>query len=229
MPVEYVARVSSNPLSEGGIVDKSFARLGGWAAVLVGVLSIAYAVFFLAIQPQSPFIGAFGSWSILAASGVFSSAAYVALYQRVKGSGEDGYALWALLLGIAAAFVTLTHGVYQALLVNALRTAEAPARAAIEAARLLPSQVDPAGVATFGVVGLVSFLFSWRIAHNATLPRNLGVLGMANAILLIVLFVATALSIQPLILLSGGLTSVIAGPIWWIWLGRLLMAQGSAQ
>lgn len=207
-------------------MDKSFARLGGWSAVLVGLLSIVYAVFFLAIQPRAPYFGALGSWLILAVSGILSSAAYVALYQRVKSGADDGYALWALLMGVSASFVTITHGVYQALLVSALNTAEPPARLAIEAARLLPSQADPAGVATFGVVGLVSFLFSWRIAQTASLPPNLGYLGIANAVLLVVLFAATALAFQPLILLSGGLTSVIAGPIWWIWLGRRLMRAG---
>jgi hypothetical protein len=44
-----------------------------------------------------------------------------------------------------------------------------------------------------------------------------------NAILLTVLFVASVNNLQGLILISGGLTSIVLGPIWWIWLGLGLM------
>lgn len=187
----------------------SFNKFGGLSAILVGVLSILYAIFYLVIARRAEYVGLFGSWVILAASGIFSSAAYVGLYSRVKSTSE-GAALWALLLGGLASFAILIHGGYEALLVG-------------KASEL--SEVDPAGLAAFGVVGLVSFIFSWLITRSGSgaLSKNLGYLGMFNALLLVVLYFASAAGAQQLILISGGLTSVIVGPIWWIWLGAQLM------
>ena len=207
-------------------MQTSFARFGGISAIIVGILSILYAIFFLGVTTQSQYVGTLGSWIILGVSGLFSSAAYVAIYQRVQGKGENGFALWALLLGVLSGFATLTHGAYEAQLLRALSIANPAEKAAIDAARLLPSQVDASGVAAFFVVGVVAFLFSRLIVQTGVLPKNLGYLGMVNALLLVVLFFATAFGVTPLILLSGGLTSVIAGPIWWIWIGREIQWKG---
>jgi hypothetical protein len=61
--------------------------------------------------------------------------------------------------------------------------------------------------------------------RGGRLPRTLGYLAIVNAVLLITLFFATATGMQTLILLSGGLTSVIVGPVFWIWLGRELRRE----
>ena len=200
-------------------MGKEFNRFGGMCAVIVGLLSILYAVFYLVIARQSEFIGSLGSWVILATSGIFSSAAYVALYWRISGQSENGFTLWALLLGEMSAFATLMHGGHQALLTSALRTADPATRLLIENVYMLPAEVDPAGLATFGTVGVVAALFSWQILHTGALSRSLGYVGLFNAFLLVVLYAATAANLQPLILLSGGLTALIVGPVWWIWVG----------
>jgi hypothetical protein len=188
---------------------KDFNKIGGYSAIIVGVLSILYAIFYLIISRQSEALGITGSWLILEASGIFSSAAYVGLYGRVRSTNE-GLALWALLLGVMASFATLVHGGYEAHVVG-------------QASSL--SQVDPNGLATFGVVGLVSLLFSWLVVRGGGLAKNFGYLGIFNALLLIVLYFATVAGSMPIILLSGGLTSVIIGPIWWIWLGLQLIRE----
>jgi len=191
-------------------VKDSFDRFGGMSAIIVGALSILYAIFYLVITRQAEYVGTLGSWLILGASGIFTSAAYVALYQQVRGVSE-GQALWGLLLGVGSSFATCVHGVYEALLVT-----PSPSAPAL-------SQTDPAGLASFFVVGLVTFVFAQLIIRGGRLPRNLGYLGLFNALLLVVLFFANVAAAQPLILISGGLTSVVVGPIWWIWLGRRLM------
>ena len=202
---------------ESGIMSASFDRFGGISAIVVGVLSVLYAIFYLLIARQAEYTGLLGSWLILAASGLFSSAAYVALYLRLHRTNE-GYALWALLLGIAASFVTLLHGVHEALLLTTPLD-----EAAVGIAQALPSEVDPSGLATFFIVGIVVFIFSRLVIDDAQLPKRLGQLGIANGVLLVVLFFASAFALQNLILLSGGLTSLIVGPIWWIWLGSRLL------
>lgn len=202
-------------------MNRSFTRFGGLSAIIVGALSIVYAVFFLVLTRQNEYLGTLGSWIILAVSGIFSSAAFVAIYERLRPTSE-GFALWGLALGLFSSFATLMHGTYQALMVAGLPAAEQSQRAAIELVRMVPSQIDPAGLGTFAIVGLATFVTGMIIIVGGRLPRNLGYLAIANALLLITLFFATAIDAQTLILLTGGLTSVILGPIWWIWLGREL-------
>lgn len=205
-------------------MDESFDRFGGISAILVGVLAIVYAIFYLVIAKQAEYVGTVGSWIILAASGVFVGAAYVALYRRVRGSGE-GFALWALFLGMAQSLGTLLNGAYQALLVSSMGAGEA-----VSAARSVPSPVDPKGLATFLIFALASFVFGWLITRGHTLPRTLGYVGMFNALLLVVLFFANVAGNLTLILASGGLSSVIVTPLWWIWLGsRLMRAEGTSR
>lgn len=208
-------------------MNRSFTRFGGLSAMIVGALSILYAVFYLVIAQQNGALGTLGSWIILSLSGIFSSAALVALYERLHPASE-GFALWGLTLGLFSSFATLMHGAYQALLLIALPSAGQNQQAAIELVRMVPSQLDPAGLGTFGLIGLASLVTGILILSSDRLPRALGYLAVANAVLLILLFFASAANAQTLILISGGLTSVILGPIYWIWLGRELRREMSA-
>ena len=207
-------------------MNQSYARFGGLSAMMVGALSILYAVFYLIIAPRAEAVGTLGSWIILAVSGIFSSAAFVALYLRLRPASE-GFALWGLVLGLFSSFATLAHGAWQALVLTTLNSASQSQRVAIELVRMVPSPVDPAGVATFGVIGLASLVTGMIIIVSGRLPRTLGYLAVANAVLLITLYFATAAGAQTLILLSGGLTSVIVGPIFWIWLGLELRHEAA--
>lgn len=194
----------------------SYPAFASASAITAGILSILYAILFLFVSRANPFVGSLGSWIVLGASGFFALAAYVALYQRLH-QASSGFALYALLLGGLSAFAVLQHGAFEAI--------ELIRRGSVDSALGAPSQVDAAGLASFGVVGVVAFLWGWLILKTNVLPRNLGYLGMFNAVLLVVLFCATVAGSQALILISGGLTSVIVGPLYWIWLGRTLANQ----
>jgi hypothetical protein len=54
------------------------------------------------------------------------------------------------------------------------------------------------------------------------LPRSLGWLAILGGLDLIVLFFATVAAYEGLVLVSGGLASVILVPAFWIWTGRVL-------
>ena len=87
------------------------------------------------------------------------------------------------------------------------------------------SPTDPRGLATFGLAGLWALTLGLEIvAGNASWPRNLGWLAVVGGLDLIVLFFATVAAYEGLILVSGGLASVILVPAFWIWTGRLLRA-----
>lgn len=197
----------------------TFHRFGSLAATLTGVLSIAYAVLFLFVTRANEYAGTLGSWVVLGGTAFFAIAAYVALYQRFKDR-EPGFAMFALLLSGMAAFAMLQHGAFEAI--------EIVRRGSVAGALGAPSQVDPAGLATFAVVGIGSFLWGWLILRTSLLPRTLGYVGILNAVLLVILFLATVLSSQTIILISGGLTSVIVAPVWWIWVGRALASPKPA-
>jgi hypothetical protein len=46
---------------------------------------------------------------------------------------------------------------------------------------------------------------------------------------MVALFLATATGVGPLVLLTGGLASVVLGPIWWISVARMLSRPASAH
>jgi hypothetical protein len=206
---------------------KKTVLIDGYCAVIVGILSIVYAVLYLLVRGVSGSIGINGSWLVLAASGIFSSAVFVALYEQTKTISAD-IALWAVLIGVAASLATLAHGSYEFLLsrtTSGLVPAQNPGLALFQQ---FPSQVDPAGVFAFFITGLATLSFNILIAEDRRFPRALAMIGIVNSIVLIILFFATAAQIQALILVSGGLTSVILGPIWWIWLGQRLIKISNA-
>jgi hypothetical protein len=72
-------------------------------------------------------------------------------------------------------------------------------------------------------------VFGRLILRGATLPKNLGYIALFNALLLVVLFLANVFASLPLILLSGGLSSVIVTPLWWVWLGRELQGEVATE
>jgi hypothetical protein len=94
----------------------------------------------------------------------------------------------------------------------------------VTVAHAAPNHVDPRGLATFGAAGLVALILGMAIRSR---QRRLGQLGVVLGIDMFVLFVATAVGIGPLILLTGGLASVVLGPIWWVSIGRLLWRADS--
>lgn len=192
---------------------RTSSSFGSMAAILAGVFSILYAIFFLFISRSAPYVGILGSWVILGVSGLVAVAAYVALYLRYK-EASPGYSLYALLLGAISAYVMIQHGGFEA--IDLVR------RGAVEGGSTASSQIDAAGLASFGVAGIVAFIWGYHILRFGMLPRNLGYVAIVNAILLVVLFLATVFGSQTLILISGGLTSVIVGPLFWIWLGLSL-------
>lgn len=201
-------------------MSNSFERFGSSAAILTGILSIVYAVLYLGVTRVSAYTGVLGSWVVLAVSGLLSAAAFIALYLRLRRH-EEGYSLYALLLGVMASFAMIQHGGFEA--ISILQSG------ALGAATGGPSQVDAAGLASFGVMGIAALFWGGLIVRTSALPRTLGYVGILNGVLLIVLFLARVFSVQQLILLSGGLTSVIVGPVWWIWLGRALVRPAPAM
>ena len=223
--------------------DRGFERLGAVAAASVAALSLVYAVAYLVITPSaqraSDVDGFYRSYLdnptgsrlaslCLAVSGLLVGLAVVALTRRYEPAAP-GALSWARILGVVAGFGTAAHGLAALLGVNELadkyKTGDAATRAAVAVAHASPSEVDPRGLATFCAAGLAVLVVGAAI--RAGEPR-LGLLGTVLGVDMVVLFLATAVGIGPLILLTGGVASVILGPIWWVSVARRLWAPAQA-
>src|SRR5438309_2161245 len=108
-------------------------------ALLAGISAFLYAVSFVVLRSDGL------SALFLLGLGVLSTAAIVELFRRLRGL-NNGYALWALQLGLIGALGAALHGGYD--LAMAAHPIPTPGGAD------LPSQIDPRGLLTFGFAGL---------------------------------------------------------------------------
>ncbi|MGA7670582.1 MAG: hypothetical protein WBW04_09170 [Nitrolancea sp.] len=205
--------------TKSSTVAISFARFGGISAMIAGGSSFGYSVSFVIIDRVSPSLADKLTALFLLLGGCVGSAALIALYERLGAEGTDhGFALWALLLGIVSALGSAVHGGYD--LANVIHE---PATNPD-----LPSGVDPRGLLTFGVAGLATLTFAWLIRHSHTMPRQLGALGLALGVLLIVIYLGRLVVLNaqnPLIVVPAVLTGFVISPAWYVWLGRELLRE----
>jgi hypothetical protein len=215
------------------------------AAVAVGTLSLLYAVFYLIVAPPaqrgSDVDALYRSYLAdpaglrlaalcLFGSGLLTTLVYAALH-RLPGDLDVGWRRWALILGVVSGVATSAHGLADLIdgdkLAHLYASGDAATRAAVSVAHATTSAVDPRGLATFGLVGLVVFTFSW---HLRTDTPKLALLGLVFGVDLVLLFLSSAVGIPILILITGGLASVVLGPVWWFGVAvRLRRAPAAAD
>jgi len=222
---------------EDKVEDRSFDRIGALGAAVVAALSIVYAIAYLGITPAaqrgSHTDAFFRSYlahptglriasTCLLVSGLVVGFTVVALAGRLATSGRRGLA-WASIAGVVGGLATAAHGFGDLVGVDKLAhqygSGDAATRAAVTVAHVTPSAVDTRGLATFGVAGLVALVFGLTLRSSR--PR-LGTLGVVLGVDLVALFVATAIGLNALVLVTGGLASVVLGPLWWFGVARWL-------
>lgn len=189
----------------------SFERFAGLSAILAGIVGLLYSISFVVLK-NDLLIALF-----LMLGGLFSSAALVAVYNRLKET-DATFALWALLLSIASAFGALLHGGYD--LANAINPPTANAALAS-----LPSSVDPRGLLTFGVASLGVFGIAWLMGRSRQFPRGLSYWGYLLAVLLVVLYLGRLIILDPknpLVAVDALLSGFVVNPVWYLWLGMVL-------
>ena len=191
--------------------DASFRRLGGIAAYLVAAFSIAYAVVFLGlVRPGNG--GATASalaWLLITAGSLFAALATAALASYVGGAAG----VFLAAFGVGYALLAATHGMFAAI-------GEIQGFAGLD---LAPT--DPRGFATFGLAGMWSLIAGLELRGRAGLRPIYWQLAVIGGIDLILLVLATAIGVETLVLVTGGLASVILGPAFWAMTGRLLTAE----
>jgi hypothetical protein len=211
---------------------RGFATLASLAAAGAAVLSVVYAVAYLVVTPsvqrKSDVGRALRSYlehpaghrlasTCLLVSGPLVALAWVGLTLLLERTRRDGWTVAAGLLGVVAALATAAHGLADLVgydkLAHTFATGDAATRAAVRVSALQPAAVDPRGLFTFGVAGLAIALAACGMwATSPRLARLAAVLGVD----MVVLFVATATGVNALVLVTGGLASVVLGPAWWL-------------
>lgn len=200
----------------------AFERLAGLCASLAGGTTLLYAISFVVIAPSAPALGAMLSALFLILGGLLATAVYAALYGRLQKI-DAGLALWALLLGAAGALGAAIHGGYD--LANAINPPALPVDVAAGLA-LLPNPIDPRGLLTFGVTGLGLFGVTALLRRETGLGGGFRTLTGVLAALLVIIYLARLIILSPtnpLLLIPVLLAGFVVNPIWYFWLGVLLL------
>lgn len=195
----------------------SFEKLAGMLAILAGVVHFLYAAAFVFISRSAPETGALLSAIFLLVGGLLSMTALNGAYQRLQTT-HAAFALYALLLTSVGTLGAAIHGGYD--LANLLNP---PASASAMAD--LPSQIDPRGFLTFGVMGIGLLVIAWLMGRSEQFPQGLSYLGYALAILFIIIYLARLIILDPgnpLLLWPVLVTGFVVHPAWYIWLGLSL-------
>lgn len=198
-----------------------FEKFAGVCTIAAGVINFLYAVAFVIIARSNPQLGGLLSSLFLLLSGLLVTTMVVALYQRLRAI-EGAFALWALLLGLVGTLGAAIHGGYD--LGNAINPPPVSSDLAAGLATL-PSQIDPRGLTTFGIMGLALLVFAWLMSRSEEFPRGLAYLGYLFAILFIILYLARLIIFNPanlLLLIPVLVTGFVVNPVWHIWLGLAL-------
>jgi len=185
----------------------AYDRFAGVCALLAAAIGFLYSVAFVVLR--SDLLSAL----CLCLVGLLGCAIIVGLYQTLRAT-DAAFALLALLLGAVGALGSAIHGAYD--LANALH----PPATALNPD--LPSQIDPRGLLTFGLLGLALWISAWLIVRGGLLPRSLGYLGYLNAALLVILYLARLIVLDatsPLVLVPALLAGFITSPLWYAYLG----------
>ena len=188
--------------------DTAFQRRAGLQAFLVAAFSLAYAVVYLGFASRDPSnVAAVAlAWALIAAGALSAAIATVGLASYVGGVPGT----WLAAFGVGYSLLSASHGAFAAI------------AAAQGFADLDLSPTDPRGFATFGLAGLWMLVVGLELRGRAGLRPFYPRLAMAGGADLILLFVATVAGSTPAILVTGGLASVVIGPLFWAMTGRLL-------
>ena len=189
----------------------TFVRRGGFAAYAVAGLSILYAIVYLGFVRPDPADAeaAAISWTLLGLGALAATFATAAVGVYIGGT-VGGF---IRAFGVGYSLLSATHGAYSAI-------------AILQGyADLDLSPIDPRGFATFALAGIWLIVVGRELARRPDLRSRYWQLAIVAGVDLVLLFIATVIGNTPLILVTGGLASVVLGPVFWAMTGRLLTAE----
>jgi hypothetical protein len=210
-------RRDANPqaTTDSGANAIPFERFAGVCAIITGLSSVLYAVFFLLVKGS---LNTYLPSIFLALGGFLALPPLIVVYQRVRRA-EEGFALWALLLATVGYLGTAAHAIFSL-------AAVMPKSIAIGSAKDL-NPADPRGFLAFFVTGAAVLVFAWLIQRSGAFPVELAYVGYVLGVSVILLFLGNLVTgtntNSLLVLIPGAVASLLATPAWNLWLGLRLL------
>jgi hypothetical protein len=210
-------RRDANPqaATDSGANAIPFERFAGVCAIITGLSSVLYAVFFLLVKGS---LNTYLPSIFLALGGFLALPPLIVVYQRVRRA-EEGFALWALLLATVGYLGTAAHAIFSL-------AAVMPKSIAIGSAKDL-NPADPRGFLAFFVTGAAVLVFAWLIQRSGAFPVELAYVGYVLGVSVILLFLGNLVTgtntNSLLVLIPGAVASLLATPAWNLWLGLRLL------
>ena len=183
-----------------------FAATVAWVAALGGVV---YAIAFVVLKNDPLAAGT------LLVGGILTSLLMMAISISVADVNEAA-ARWGFVVGVVAALGSALHGGYD--LANELHPP--PALAGFGD---FPKQVDPRGLATFGLAGLALLTLTTLMSRSTRYPTGLARLGQALGAIMIIIWLGRMIILDPnnpIVRVALG-AGVIANTAFFVWLGRV--------
>jgi hypothetical protein len=179
------------------------SKASAFAALAAAASGLVYSVSFVILK--DPLLASL----FLMLGGLLAVPVLLALVARLAQPISVS-ALTAIVLGVAAALSSAIHGGFD--LANQLHP---PAGLAPD----LPNPIDPRGLLSFGVAGLALVVLGLVVTRSGRAPRWLGVVAVADGVLLIVLYLARLIILDPaspLVLVPALLTGFLLNPAWYV-------------
>jgi hypothetical protein len=203
----------------------SFQRFAAGCAFATAAAGLAYSIAFVVTDSLT----AEGLFLLL--GGLLALPVFVALYERLRAV-DAGFALLALLLGLAASFGTTVHGgtaladgINPPTVEEGVTTETDPAADEDEDVVTRPNEADPRGLATFGLAALAVLTFAWLGHRSGALPSWVAWTGIALGVLLILVYLARLIVLDAddlLVVAPAGLAGFVANPLWYVGVGMTL-------
>jgi hypothetical protein len=193
-------------------MQSKFWRFAGVLSILAGVAGFLYSLAFIVLKNDLL------SALLLLLGGLSATAPLIALYLQSRDT-DAPLALWGILFALAGAVGSAVHAGYD--LSNAIHP---PAVLNAD----LPSPVDPRGLATFGLAGIGLFVLAWLILRGHSFPASFGYIGYISATLMLLLYLGRLVVLQAtslLIAIPAVFEGFLVNPLWYIWLGMLLLRR----
>lgn len=219
--------------------DNSILKIGGWCSVLLGISYIIIGAGYLLLPPaqqsndpakffpsyiQNPFVDDLIHWAF--AIGALLALAVVLAITKYLRSNNNGWLEWSKLLALLGFSITAINdfGAVATIPVEA----EAYVKGDLVTQKILTtivktSSLDPQGWLGFGGVGLWILIISLVALKNDKFPKVLCYIGIGGALLYWLTLVGFTLENQILIAIASGLGGVIIAPVFYIWVGNVLL------
>jgi hypothetical protein len=198
-----------------------FERFAALAAFFVALGALLYSIFFITIVEGASGFETDIWFALLMVGALVTIPILVALYNRLREI-DVGFALTALILGLAAALGGVLHGGYElGGLITPPEGSYGPG----------PESISH-GILRYAVGGLALLFFSWLIQRDRRFPTWLAYLGYLGGALLVLIYIGRLYDfITPsdyVSLIPPILYGFVVHPLWYLGVGRARW-QGLAE